>query len=170
MNLIMKYTCTICNKEHDDLPSLGFNSPYYYDILNQEDKENIVLKNEDFCRIEHSDQTDYFVRSVFQIPIIDHEETLDYGVWVSVSEKTFKEYFIQYEEEKPEEKDYFSRIANEIKDYETSTLSLQMQLTTQLGSMRPLLAPYESDHAFVQDWLNGITMDEAEKRIAKTYL
>ena len=87
---MQNYICATCGKTHSDLPSIGFEVPFHYDILSEKDKEEIALINEDLCRIEHATQTDYFIRAVLQIPIIDHEQTLDYGIWVSVSEKTFK--------------------------------------------------------------------------------
>lgn len=163
------YICATCGKKHSDLPAIGFDEPFYYQILNEKDKEEKALMNEDLCRIEYDDQTDYFVRAVLQIPIIDHEQTLDYGIWVSVSEKTFKEYFIQIEEEKPEEKTYFGMISNWIGDYEIDTKGLHMNVETQLGNIRPLLFPHESNHELVHNWENGITYEEAESRIDKAF-
>ncbi|MCA5005239.1 DUF2199 domain-containing protein [Sphingobacterium bovistauri] len=163
------YTCTKCGKIHEDLPSIGFSEPFYYQILNEEDKENGALINEDLCRIEHEDQTDYFIYAVLQIPIQNHDETLDYGVWVSVSEKSFKDYFLQIENDEPEENTYFGMISNWIGDYETDTKGLHMDVETQLGKIRPLLTPHESMHPLVLDWKNGITYEEAQRRISKAF-
>lgn len=159
------YICATCGKTHSDLPSIGFAEPFHYQILSEKDKEEIALINEDLCRIGHDTQTDYFIRAVLQIPIIDHEKTLDYGIWVSVSEKTFKEYFLQIENKKPEEKTYFGMISNWIGDYESDTIGLHMNVDTQLGNFRPLLVPHESSHPLVCDWENGITYEEAERRV-----
>ena len=54
------YTCTTCGTTHSDLPSIGFQHPFYFDILNIEYKmnEEMVLKNDDFCVIKHQEQTD----------------------------------------------------------------------------------------------------------------
>lgn len=165
------YTCTTCGTTHIDLPSIGFQHPFYFDILNIEYKmnEEMVLKNDDFCVIKHQEQTDYFIRTVLQIPIVDHEETLDYGIWVSVSEATFKEYFLQYDNDKPEIKTYFGMIANKINDYDISTLGLHMEVETQMDGLRPLLTPYENEHDLIQDWINGITRVDAEKRIINAF-
>jgi hypothetical protein len=166
---MQKYICSTCGKIHNDLPSIGFEVPFHYDILSEIDKEEIALINEDLCRIEHATQTDHFIRAVLQIPIIDHEQTLDYGIWVSVSETTFKEYFLQMEEDKPEEKTYFGMISNWIGDYETDTVGLHMNVETQLGNLRPFLVPHESSHPLVGDWENGITYEEAERRVKNAF-
>ena len=163
------YTCTQCGKIHGDLPSIGFAEPFHYQILHEKDKEEIAVINDDLCRIEHEDQTDYFIRAVLQIPILDHDETLDYGVWVSVSEKTFKAYFLQMENDQPEEKTYFGMLCNWIGGYKTDTIGLHMNVETQLGKIRPLLVPHESTHPLILDWENGISYEEAECRIAKAF-
>lgn len=84
------YTCTSCGEKHEDMPALCFATPDPYNQLSEE--ERIAYQAEcdsDFCIIRYPDQTDRFIRAVLLIPIIGHEETLEYGVWVSVSEKSF---------------------------------------------------------------------------------
>lgn len=87
------YTCTSCGEKHEDMPAIGFTAPDPYNQLSEE--ERIAYQAEcdsDFCIIRYPDQTDRFIRAVLPIPIIGHEETLEYGVWVSVSEKSFNDY------------------------------------------------------------------------------
>jgi len=159
------FICRNCGVEHTELSSLAFNAPFHYDILNPVDKEKLADKDDDFCVINHKDQIDYFIRVVLQVPILDHDETLDYGVWVSVSKETIDDYRLMFATKEVEEKSYFGMLCNEITDYEISTIGLYMQVSTQLDGYRPLLIPYESEHPLVQDWLNGIRRDEAVRRV-----
>lgn len=159
------FICQNCGVEHTELLSLAFNAPFHYDILNSVDKEKFTDKDDDFCVIHHEDQIDYFIRTVLQVPILNHDETLDYGVWVSVSKETMDEYRLMFANKEAEEKNYFGMLSNEIEDYESSTIGLYMQVVTQLDGCRPLLIPYESEHQLVQDWLNGIHRDEAMLRV-----
>ena len=159
------FICQNCGVEHTELSSLAFNAPFHYDILNPVDKEKLAEKEDDFCVINHKDQIDYFIRVVLQIPILDHDETLDYGVWVSVSKETIEDYRLMFAAKEAEEKSYFGMLCNEITDYEISTIGLYMQVLTQLDGYRPLLIPYESEHSLVQDWSNGISRDEAVRRV-----
>ena len=78
------YTCASCGEKHEDMPALCFATPAPYDQLSEE--ERIAYQAEcdsDFCIIRYPDQTDHFIRAVLLIPIIGHEEALEYGVWVS---------------------------------------------------------------------------------------
>lgn len=111
------YTCTSCGEKHEDMPALCFATPDPYNQLSEE--ERIAYQAEcdsDFCIIRYPDQTDRFIRAVLLIPIIGHEETLEYGVWVSVSEKSFNDYQSDFHNN-PENVVYFGRICNWLPPY-----------------------------------------------------
>lgn len=166
MNKEATYKCEHCGESHDQLPALAFNAPYYYAILKEEDKENIAECSSDFCIIRHEDQTDRFIRTVMTIQVNDACEDLDYGIWVSVSEKTFDEYKANFNKDHIETT-YFGMICNEIPDYEASTLGLYVNVNTQDGGVRPEIIPHKKDHKLVRDWEDGITIEEAVSRVEK---
>ncbi|WP_394975161.1 DUF2199 domain-containing protein [uncultured Croceitalea sp.] len=62
-----KFKCSTCGEIHDELPALGFISPFYYDILNKKDKKEIAELSSDFCVITHEDQTDRFIRTTLEV-------------------------------------------------------------------------------------------------------
>lgn len=106
------YTCTSCGENHEEMPAIGFTAPDPYNQLSEE--ERIAYQAEcdsDFCIIRYPDQTDRFIRAVLPIPIIGHQETLEYGVWVSVSEKSFNDYQSHFHDN-PENVVYFGMICN----------------------------------------------------------
>ena len=150
--------------EHEELPAIGFLAPFYYDVLEDEDKATMAELTDDFCVIRHPDQTDRFIRAVLHIPIKGTGETFDYGLWVSVSEKSFKAYKKSYDKD-GKSQIYFGRISNEIADYETSTLGLHADINTRNGGIRPEIVLHNSDHPLFSDWTNGIAREEALKRI-----
>lgn len=166
MSSEMEYKCEHCGELHDELPALAFNAPFYYAILKETDKEKIAEISDDFCIIRHDDQTDRFIRTVMTIQINDACEDLDYGLWVSVSEKTFNEYKTNFKKE-ARAATYFGMICNEIPDYENSTLGLHVNVNTRNGGIRPELFPHQKDHQLVRDWEDGITIEEAVKRVDK---
>src|SRR5690349_9399198 len=120
----MSYQCSVCGEIHEDLPALGFNSPYYYDILSETDKESIASLTSDFCTINHVEQTDRFIRTVLHQKIREFDDTLDYGVWVSLSEKSFEDYREHFSDDL-HQATYFGYLCSNIPGYET-TLSLKM--------------------------------------------
>ncbi|WP_289004212.1 DUF2199 domain-containing protein, partial [uncultured Kingella sp.] len=94
------YTCTVCHETHEDLPALGFIVPDPYAELSAAERAQFQAECDDnFCIIRYPEQTDYFIRVVLDIPIIDHEETLEYGVWVSVSEASFNDYRAHFDDD-----------------------------------------------------------------------
>ncbi|HEX8460613.1 MAG TPA: DUF2199 domain-containing protein [Segetibacter sp.] len=162
----MTYTCSSCGKEHEDLPAIAFDAAYYYYDLSDEEKENITELSTDFCIIKGEDQTDRFIRAVLFQPVKDHTDTLQYGVWVSLSEKSFNDYKANFHNNE-HEATYFGFMANYVPGYD-STLSLHTDVILSKGGSRPEVIPHTSDHPFVQDYYNGISIEEAERRVRET--
>lgn len=162
-----KYKCTKCGIEHGSLPALAFIYPYYYEILNDNDRKEIAECSDDFCIIHHPEQTDFFIRAVMTINIIDCCERFDYGIWVSLSEKSFREYEENFTLESNEPV-YFGMICNELKDYEESTLGLHVNVQVRNGGIRPEIIPHQAEHQLIKDWESGIIYESALDRIEKT--
>lgn len=161
----MLFTCSVCGQVHEGFPSLGFDAPYYYHNLSETEKEEIAELSSDFCVIHHSGQTDRFIRVVLNQKIIDFPETLQYGVWVSLSEKSFNDYKEHYNST-DHLITYFGYLSSQLPDYE-NTLSIRTNVQTAADNDRPEIFPHDDqmDNAFVRDYFEGITREEAERRI-----
>lgn len=165
MSETIKFKCSCCGEIHEEWPALTFNSPDNYNCLSDIDKKNIGNLDSDFCTIKHSDQIDRFIRCTLIQKVNDHCENLDYGLWVSLSEKSFIDYEKNFNKES-EETGYFGWLCNDLIDYEF-TESIPMDVITQNNGQRPELIPHKSfDHPFVKDYYNGISKKEAERRIS----
>lgn len=147
--------CATCKKEHNDLPALGFAEPANYADLTADEKIEIAECDADFCIIRHTEQTNRYIKACIHIPITDTCDELQYGVWVSLSEKSFENYKKTYRVN-CEKETYFGRIANWIGCYDESTMEIHVNVETRNGGIRPELKPHESKHLLVQDWINGI--------------
>lgn len=162
-----KFKCAKCGKIHNELPALGFNTPDHYDMLLEEEKESIAEISSDFCIINHPEQTDRFIiRTVTTIKVNDACEDLDYCIWVSLSKKSFDDYDENFKKD-VESKIYFGMICNEIHDYKDSTIGLQVNVVTRKGGIRPEIIPHKGEHQLIEDWENGISIKEAERRVEK---
>ena len=161
----MQYTCECCGLQHEGWPALTYNAPNNYSWLSDEEKEKIAVIDEDFCVIKYSDgEVARFIRCVFIQKVNDNCQDLEYGVWVSLSEKSFEDYLENYDNENYETK-YFGWLSNYIQGYEFPE-SIPTNVITQKGNDRPLIYPHDDfDHPFVKDFYTGITKAEAEKRI-----
>lgn len=161
----IKFKCSCCGEVHEEWPALTFISPDNYNCLSNEDKKRIGYLDSDFCLIHNEDQTDRFIRCTLTQKVIDHCEDLDYGLWVSLSEKSYTDYENNFKKES-EEKGYFGWLCNDIIDYKF-TESIPMNVVTRTNGERPDLFPHKDfDHPFVKDFYNGISKEEAERRIS----
>jgi len=165
MNDTIKYICDCCGKEHESWPAITYNAPNSYSNLSSEEKEEIAVIDQDFCVIKYADDhIDRFIRVVFIQKVNDHCENLEYGFWVSLSETSFNDYLENFDNENHETQ-YFGWLSNYIPQYEFSN-SIPTTVVTKSGNDRPEIFPHNDfDHPFVKDFYNGITKEEAEKRI-----
>ena len=163
----MKYKCTNCGKEHEDFPALAFSSPTPYNGLTNAEKLTIAELTSDFCIIEYGDQTDRFVRAVLEQKLTDSCQSLEYGVWVSLSEESFEDYKINFNN--PDYKaHYFGWFCSQIPEYQ-DTMNLRTNVITQGGRRRPIIQlqnANDQDNDFVKDYFEGITEQEAIRRIS----
>lgn len=164
MDANSKYTCSVCGEDHSEWPALTWPSPTPYNELSEEDKGRIGKLDSDFCVIAHQDQTDRFIRCTLHQRVIDHGGELDYGVWVSLSEKSFNDY-VEHYNDNDHEGQYFGWLCNNIPPY-GGTLSIPTTVRPRPNGQRPYVIPHEDhDHPFVHDFYNGISMEEAIRRV-----
>lgn len=90
MDNIITFICECCGKEHNEWPALTFISPDNYNCLSEEQKEKIAEIDSDTCTINYSDQVYRFIRCVLFQKVNDNCQDLDYGLWVSLSEKVIQ--------------------------------------------------------------------------------
>ena len=159
-----KFKCSSCGKLHEEWPVLAFCSPDNYDTLSDKDKETFAEISNDFCTIKHPDQIDRFIRCTLFQKVNNHCEDLEYGLWVSLSEKSFEDYKTNFDNENYEAQ-YFGWLCNDIPGYNFEE-SIPTTVVTQKNGTRPSIFSHKNfEHEFVRDFYNGITKKEAEKRI-----
>jgi hypothetical protein len=159
----IKYTCSNCGEEHEEWPALSYLAPLLYDELSDEEKESRAELSDDFCIIRDGNETHRYIRATLTQKVIDHCENLEYGLWVSLSEKSFEDYKSNWDN-KNHEAGYFGWLSNNLPDYKFE--SIPTNVVTRTGGLRPDIIPHNDfDHPFVRDYYNGITKEEAERRI-----
>ena len=157
----VKYICKICGKEHEEWPALAYETPNSY--TDQEKEDYGELKG-DFCIITYPDQTDRFIRTTLTIPVNDYCEDLDYGVWVTLSEKSFQDFSDNFDNVNYSAK-YFGWLDTIPLGYDNSN-SIPTTVFTRTGNQRPEIVPHvDFDHSLVTDYYDGISKEEAERRI-----
>ena len=71
------YQCRLCEKVHQGLPAIAYDAPAHYHDLAEPERATRAILSDDLCGIEGAG---HFVRAVLEIPVIAHEECLEWGV------------------------------------------------------------------------------------------
>ena len=159
-----EFNCSQCGENHEELGALAFEVPNYLLAITKEERESRVTMNDDFCIVQGDERDYWFIRVVLEQRIIDHPDLLlEYGVWVSLSEKSFMDYDEHFKSGK--KTGYFGWFNNLISEYD-NTVNIPCDVYATNDGQRPIIVPHEDhDHPFVRDFYNGISKEEAERRI-----
>ena len=157
----MRWTCSVCGNEHEGLPhDLAFDSPAYWDGGRAPDDR----LDDDLCRWTDDDGNPaYFIRGLVTIPVLDDEDDFRFGVWSSLSEKSFERVLELWDDpRRVEEPAYFGWLSNSLPAY-PETMSLPLDVITSSLEYRPDFVLHESDHPLVRDQREGITLDRVRE-------
>ena len=164
MAAIFAFKCSCCGEIHEGSPSFGFRMPDPYAGLSEAQRAAMGTLSEDLCTITHEDGTDRFIRAVLEVPIHGVEEPFLWGIWVSLSEKSFNRYVDTYDD--PVEGDgFFGWVCNEISVYPFGE-SRPADVRVQLGGARPSVVLHRGDgerDSLVVDQVHGISMARAQE-------
>ncbi len=163
----MKYTCDNCGKQHEEWPAIAWSSPSAYNELNEEERKSYGYLSGDFCVITYPDQIDRFIRAVLIQKVYNNCQTLDYGVWVTLSENSFTDYKNKFDQENDREAVYFGYLNNLPPEYEFMN-GIKTNVIVKNGHGRPEVVPHHSGQMhipIVEDYYKGISTEEALKRL-----
>lgn len=140
---------------HEGMPAIVTKAPaLYFDVPEEERAERVQLTS-DTCII---DGEDYFIRGVLSIPVRGHDQTLDFGVWVSQKKEHFAQYLAQ-----PDTAGigpFFGWFNTRISLF-APTLGLKSRARFQGGKLRPLIELEPTRHPLAVAQRKGITLKYA---------
>lgn len=111
------------------MPSLDTAAPLSDYAVPTSEREARCLIDSDACVI---DKSQYFVRGCLEVPVHGQHEPFSWGVWVSLSEQSFRQWFACYESERRSHiGPFFGWLNAALKPYE-DTCSSQ-------GSLHPVI-------------------------------
>lgn len=138
--------------------------PDQYACLSEEQRVAMGKIDSDFCSITHGEGTDYFIRGVLEVPIHGVEEPFLWGVWVSLSEKSFSRYVETYDSPVDGE-GFFGWVCNSIPAYPYGG-SRAADVVVQIGGQRPKVMLHKGnpeDDPLVIDQTHGISVSRAQQ-------
>ena len=164
MAAIFAFTCSCCGNLHEGSPSFSFKAPDQYACLSEEQKAEVGSRTSDLCTVTHNGHTDYFIRTILEVPIEGIEEPFLWGIWVSLSEKSFHRYLETYDV--PVDGDcFFGWVCNAIPNYPETARGRPADVYAQPGGKRPKVWLHHQGHeddALVVDQNEGISVARAQ--------
>jgi hypothetical protein len=152
----MQFMCSCCGLVHDasDI-SFGANSPLQWDLLSEEERATSELGS-DQCVIDTGAERHFFVRACLEIPIRGSHRPFSWGVWVSLSEKSFLEMSEHWEDpDRSRLGPYFGWLCTKVPEY-PDTMFLKTRVHERAPGLRPTVELEKSDHPLAIDQREGI--------------
>lgn len=159
MAAIFAFKCRKCSRIHEGSPSFAFDSPWQCAGLT-EDRKAAAELTADTCVIPHDQGADRFVRVTLEIPIHGVEDPFVWGVWVSLSEASFRRY-LETAGDPDEGESWFGWFCNRLPGYE-DTLNLKCRARPRKGGLRPRLELERSGHLLAEHLYAGLTVEQAQ--------
>lgn len=163
----MNFRCASCGKLHDlSEVSFGADEPFPWLVVTDEERARSEL-TPDICVLDSTEGRDFFVRACLQIPIKSSDRTFTWGVWVSLSEKSFVEMRDRWDDpERTGLGPYFGWFCTKLPEY-PNTLSLKTHVHQRAVGLRPLVELEPTDHPLAVHQREGIEPAELQAMITR---
>jgi len=156
----MNFKCACCDEMIEGVPTFGWNFPIaYLDV--PEEKRNEVYLTEDLCAIENLcviGDEHFFIKGCIDIPVIGHDDSFMWGVWVKVSEDDFYEYQDLLGVEKRSGHGPYSGYLSAYIDLYPPIENLKVIMHIRDNGTRPYIEIKAKEHPLTIEQQNGITL------------
>ncbi len=164
-----EWTCSCCGKRMIGLPlALGFKVPDHWLNISEADMEASKI-SDDFCLIHESNgEIARYIRCVLPMPVSGFDDLeFGFGVWMSVSERSWDIYQGGFDSGKYAEDGCFGYLGNSISAYPDS-LHLNCDVYFQPGRQRPRVHIHKCENPLAIDQLDGIKIEIIEALDSKS--
>lgn len=164
-----RWRCACCGEEQTGLPmDMTMALPVDWDDLDPETRAASRL-DEDFCELRYANgEVDRFIRCVLALPVPSIAGEFRFGVWVSVSERSWDIYRTGFDSGVYGAEDCFGYLMQEVPEYEGS-YHLHANVFFQPERLRPSVVLQDSEHALVAAQRNGIEVAQIERWAALSH-
>jgi hypothetical protein len=155
----MRFTCTTCGAEHDiDDISFGADAPVQWGLLSDAERFRSLLAREQ-CEIESHEGRSFYIRACLEIPIAGTGRTFTWGVWCSLSEKSYVEISEHWNDPaRFSLGPHFGWLCTKVPGYPDTVFLKTMVHQREVG-VRPLVELEATDHPLAVDQREGIEED-----------
>jgi hypothetical protein len=151
----LRWTCSRCGREHEGVPlDWAIDRPTYWEGPRSDED----WLSEDLCVwTDDAGQRSYFIRGLLHVPVRELERSLAYGVWSSLSERSFRRVYDLWDDPaRTEEEPYFGWLSNSLVGY-PETLNLPLDVVVEELDKRPSFVLHDGDHPLIAEQQSGIS-------------
>lgn len=117
----------------------------------------------DFCRVRYPDGvTDRFIRCVLPLPVPELDAEFGFGVWMSVSERSWDVYEAGFDSGTYGQDGCFGYLMHEIPGFDGSR-GLHADIWFRPDGLRPAVALRETDHPLFAAQRDGVSVAQVER-------
>lgn len=155
------FECSCCGQIHEGLPlDYGAKVPDYYLDIPPGEREKRAYLTEDVCVV---DNEFFFVRGCIEIPILDDGRLFIWGVWASLSKKSFERLRELWDAEDVEDEPPYFGWLNTLLPVYPQTLGLKTNVYLRPNNQRPFIGLEPTEHPLAVEQRNGITMKRVQE-------
>jgi hypothetical protein len=164
---ILRFKCVDCGAEHDiESTSFGASAPLQWGLLSDAERARSLLGPEQ-CEIECDEGKSYYIRACLDIPITGNDRSFTWGVWCSLSEKSYREVSEHWDDaERTSLGPYFGWLCTSIPGYADSAY-LKTRVHQRGLGVRPAVELEPTDHPLAVDQRLGIPMERLMAIVTK---
>lgn len=159
------FKCKSCSEIHEGIPTFGWNYPFHYLDIPENEREKRIDLGSDDCVI---DEKYFYVRGCIEIPVHNEKDPFIWGAWVSLNEENFNDWVKYFGKEKRSNiGPFFGWLSSDIWVYNDSPLNLKATVYLRNDGIRPYIEIQECDHILLSEQQNGIRTDKVEEYYEK---
>jgi hypothetical protein len=151
------WRCGSCGRVHTDLPfAFAAPEPHAYVQIPADERAARAAISSDTCVI---DGRWFFVRGVIEIPVMDETDRFEWGVWISLSDRSYRFVVDSWNDpDRASSSPMFGWLNTRLPVY-PDTLNLKAMVHLRSGNLRPRVEVEPTDHPLAVEQRTGITVD-----------
>jgi hypothetical protein len=156
----IRYRCPSCTDKHEGFPALAYAMPDAIFALPVAERDARAVVSGDLCII---DDKRFFIRCVMAVPVLECDQTIEYGPWVEVASRDFSRYAVHFNGGgHPAWAAAEGNLANAFPASAQSTLGLSCMIRAANDpSKRPNVEILDHTHAIQGEQLSGVSLPRA---------
>jgi len=156
----MRFICSRCGEAHEGVPGFGWDYPISYVAIPERERSERCSLTPDTCVI---DGHNFFVRGCLEIPVLGGSDPFVWGVWVSLSDRSFSEFEAAFSlPARAHIGPFFGWLESHIHPY-PETINLKTRVHLRNDGVRPQIELEPTEHPLALEQRHGISTERVRE-------